>query len=133
MAQNPKNPPAGGPGPAGESKNPYAVPGQSGPAPGAAPPQQQRVEFPVDTSQLSTVYANFTRGTWTPEEMILDFGLNSQVTPDPKEPVRLTHRLVINFYTAKRLLGLLQMAIQQHESMFGAVETDINKRASPRM
>jgi hypothetical protein len=85
-------------------------------------------QFSVDTSNLSTVYANFCRVTGTPEELILDFGLNTQVTPQPSEPIRLTHRLVTNYYTAKRLLGALHMAIQQHESVYGVLEVDVQKR-----
>jgi hypothetical protein len=85
-------------------------------------------QFAVDTSQLSTVYANFCRVTGTPEELVLDFGLNTQMTPNPTEPLKLTHRLVMNFYTAKRLLGALHMAVQQHESVYGVLEVDIQKR-----
>ncbi|MER3417049.1 MAG: DUF3467 domain-containing protein [Gemmataceae bacterium] len=85
-------------------------------------------DIPVDTSSLSTHYANFARVTSTPEELIIDFGLNTQMVPNPNEPVKLTHRLVMNFYTAKRLLGALHFAVQQHESQFGVLETDVNKR-----
>jgi hypothetical protein len=89
-------------------------------------PQQQ---IPVDTSALDTIYANFARVTSLPEELVLDFGMNTQVTPAPVEPLKLTHRLVLNFYTAKRLLGALHMAVQQHENMYGVLEIDIGKRA----
>lgn len=95
-------------------------------------PQQPR-EFPVDISGLSTVYANFARVTGTPEELILDFGLNTQMQPTAGgEPVRLSHRLVLNYFTAKRLLMALGMAVQQHEAAFGALEIDVQKRARPR-
>jgi hypothetical protein len=95
----------------------------------AAPPQpQQPREFPVDSTGLSTAYANFARVTGTPEELVLDFGLNTQMNPNPTEPVRLTHRLVLNYFTAKRLLGALHMAVQQHENVYGVLETDIQKR-----
>jgi hypothetical protein len=92
-------------------------------------------DYPTDSTALSTAYANFARVTGTPEELVLDFGLNTQMTPNPSEPVRLTHRLVLNYYTAKRLLGALHMAIQQHENVYGVLETDIQKRvrATPRM
>ncbi len=92
------------------------------------PPAEAPAQFAVDTSQLSTVYANFCRVTGTPEELILDFGLNTAMVPQGAEPVKLTHRLVTNFYTAKRLLGALHMAIQQHESVYGSLEVDIQKR-----
>jgi hypothetical protein len=94
-------------------------------------PQQaapQAPQFTVDTSSLSTVYANFCRVTGTPEELVLDFGLNTQLTPVPSEPIKLSHRLVMNYYTAKRLLGALQMAVFQHENVYGVLEVDVQKR-----
>jgi Protein of unknown function (DUF3467) len=100
-----------------------------------APPQQahpqpaQAREFAVDTTNLLTGYVNFARLTGTPEELVLDFGLNTQMTASLPEPIKLTHRLVLNYYTAKRLLGALYAAVQQHESVYGVLETDIQKRA----
>jgi hypothetical protein len=95
-------------------------------APAGGQPQPQ---FTVDTTAMSAAYANFCRVTGTPEELVLDFGLNTQMTPVPTEPVKLTHRLVMNYFTAKRLLGALHMAVQQHENTYGVLETDITKRA----
>lgn len=106
---------------ADESKSPIGVPTGAQPQ---APPQ-----FSVDTTTLSAAYTNFCRVTGTPEELVLDFGLNTQMTPVPAEPVKLTHRLVMNYFTAKRLLGALHMAVQQHEGTYGVLETDIQKRA----
>jgi hypothetical protein len=97
-------------------------------APEAQAQAQQMPQFSVDTKDLSTVYANFCRVTGTPEELVLDFGLNTQMTPVQSEAVKLTHRLVMNYYTAKRLLGALHMAVQQHENAYGVLETDIQKR-----
>ena len=89
---------------------------------------QQPAQFSVDSSALSTAYSNFCRVTGTPEELVLDFGLNTSMTPVASEPVKLTHRLVVNYFTAKRLLGALHMAVQQHENVYGVLETDIQKR-----
>jgi hypothetical protein len=104
--------------------------------PAEAQPQQPP-QFSVDLSGLSTAYANFCRVTGTPEELVLDFGLNTQMSPVPGDPVKLTHRLVMNYYTAKRLLGALHMAVQQHENVYGVLEIDIQKRVratqQPRM
>jgi hypothetical protein len=96
------------------------------PQPQAQP--QQPPQFSVDTSALSTAYANFCRVTGTPEELVLDFGLNTQMVPTPSEAIKLTHRLVVNYYTAKRLLGALHMAVQQHENVYGVLEIDVQKR-----
>jgi hypothetical protein len=93
------------------------------------PQPRQSQEYSVDTSALSTGYVNFCRITGTPEELIIDIGLNTQMNPSPSsEPIRLTHRLVMNFYTAKRLLYALHHATQQHENVYGVLEVDTQKR-----
>ncbi len=90
------------------------------------PQQQQRIK--VDDSETITCYANFCRVTGTPEELIVDFGLNSQPIGIPVESVKVTQRIVVNFYTAKRMLHALHLAVQRHEEAFGVLETDIQKR-----
>ena len=80
----------------------------------------------------STVYMNFCRMNLTPEEIVLSFGLNTQM--QITEPIRISHRVVMNFYTAKRLLNLLAQAVAQHEMAFGQLELDAQRRvrAVPR-
>jgi len=67
----------------------------------------------------------------TPEELILDFGLNPRTTAGDPEPIKLTDRVVMNYFTAKRFHAALQIAIERHEKVFGTIETDILKRARP--
>lgn len=85
---------------------------------------QQRIE--VDDSSIVAAYANFCRVASTPEELILDVGLN--VDPSGRETVKLSHRIILNHFTAKRLLAALSMSLQQHEKNFGVLETDVRKR-----
>jgi hypothetical protein len=94
--------------------------------PGAPP---QAPQFPTDYSSLSTVYTNFCRVSVTPEELVLDFGLNTQITPTPSEPIKLTHRVVMNFFTAKRLMNALIGVVNQHENAYGVLELDFQRRA----
>ena len=94
----------------------------------AGMPAGQQVQFPTDTAALSTVYTNFCRVNVTPEELVLDFGLNPTLTPTPSEPIKLTHRVVMNFYTAKRLLNALYGVVTQHENAYGSLELDFQKR-----
>jgi hypothetical protein len=94
-------------------------------APQAAPPQQQ---LQVDDSHITASYSNFCRVTGSPEELIIDFGLNPQPVGMPTSPIKVTQRIIVNFFTAKRLLAALSMSVQRHESVFGVLETDINKR-----
>lgn len=97
---------------------------------GAEDPQQaaQRQQVAVDSSKAVTSYANFCRVTGTPEELIVDFGLNSQPFGVPTDPITITQRIVTNFFTAKRLLHALQLTLQRHEAAFGVLETDVQKR-----
>jgi hypothetical protein len=96
---------------------------------GAESTPAQPPQFPTDASALSTVYTNFCRVSVTPEEMVLDFGLNTQVSPNPSEPIKLTHRVVMNFFTAKRLLNALANVVSQHENTYGVLELDFQRRA----
>ncbi len=87
----------------------------------------------VDDKHLQAAsYANFCRVTGTPEELIIDFGLNSQPFGVAEEPVTLTQRIVTNYFTAKRLLHALHLSVQRHEQAFGVLETDVNKRVVGR-
>ena len=96
-------------------------------AKGAAPEQQQ-VRVQVEDKSAVTSYANFCRVTGTPEELIIDFGLNSQPFGVPQEAVQITQRIVTNYFTAKRMLHALHLSVQRHEQAFGVLETDVNKR-----
>jgi hypothetical protein len=112
------------------SKTPEVEKDMTRPAPEAVEGQnvQQRQRIEVkDTGAISS-YANFCRVTGTPEELIVDFGLNPQPIGMPTEPVVITQRIVTNYYTAKRMLHALQLTIQRHEEAFGVLETDIQKR-----
>jgi hypothetical protein len=101
-----------------------------------APPQQQQqqqmVQVDVDDSHVTALYANFCRVTGSPEELIVDFGLNPQPVGMPKNPIAVTQRIVMNYYTAKRLLHALHLSVQRHEAVFGVLETDIQKRVKPQ-
>ena len=107
---------------AGDTGKPGAQPA----APGAEQQQQQRIE--VEDSHAVSSYANFCRVTGTPEEMIIDFGLNPQPFGMPVHPVTITQRIVTNYYTAKRMLHALNLTVQRHEQAFGVLETDVQKR-----
>ncbi|MDA8563427.1 DUF3467 domain-containing protein [Mariniblastus sp.] len=82
----------------------------------------------LDESKAVCCYANFCRVTGSPEELIVDFGLNGQPMGSNDKPVEINQRIVLNFYTAKRLLHALHISVQRHEEVFGKIETDIQKR-----
>ncbi len=98
-------------------------------APAAAPGQQaQQQQVNVNDSNVSASYANFCRVSSTPEELILDLGLNPQPLDPANTEISVGQRIILNHYTAKRLLSALSMALQRHEQAFGVLETDIRKR-----
>jgi hypothetical protein len=87
----------------------------------------------VDDSKVVACYANFCRATGTPEKLILDFGLNPQPFGVPTTPIPVTQRIILNFFTAKRMLYALQMTLQRPEATFGVLETDVQKRVQPHL
>ena len=99
--------------------------------PDTAPAPVPTPEIQIDDSKVIAAYANFCRVTGTPEELIIDFGLNPQPFGVPTEPIPVTQRIVTNFYTAKRMLHALQLTIQRHEATFGVLETDVQRRVQP--
>ena len=103
--------------------NEAAPPRPTAPTAPNAPPQIQ-----LDESKVSAAYANFCRVTGTPEEVLLDFGLNPEPMGYPKNPVKISERIVLNYFTAKRLLLALNMSVKRHEEAFGPLEIDIQKR-----
>ena len=94
--------------------------------------QQQRAQVQVEDGDAISLYANFCRVTGSPEELIIDFGLNPQPVGVPKDPIKVKQRIIVNFFTAKRLLAALSMSVQRHEAVFGVLETDIQKRLKPQ-
>jgi hypothetical protein len=61
----------------------------------------------------------------------VDFGLNQQPMGTPTEPIVVTQRIVMNYYTAKRMFHALMMTLQRHEAAFGVLETDVQRRVQP--
>jgi hypothetical protein len=101
------------------------------PAASTAAGEALRHQMTVDASKAHAAYANFCRVTGTPEELIIDFGLNTQPMGTPTEPIEISERIVMNYFTAKRMMAALQMSLQRHEAAFGVLETDVQKRVMP--
>jgi hypothetical protein len=91
--------------------------------------QQAQSEVVLLDKEAHSAYSNFARVTATPEEVIIDFGLNPNPFLAGKQEVNVTQRLIMNFYTAKRLASALMMTLQRHEGTFGVIELDVRRRA----
>jgi hypothetical protein len=93
------------------------------------PGQQMQAEIVLNEKDAHAAYSNFARVTATPEEVIVDFALNPNPFVSGKQEVNVTQRLIMNFYTAKRLASALAMTLQRHEATFGQIELDVRRRA----
>lgn len=92
-------------------------------------PQGQQVQVAINDADMASVYVNFFRVTGNPDEVLLDLGMYSQVmAATGPEPIELSHRLVMNFVTAKKLAEVLRVVVARHEQAFGVVELDPNRR-----
>lgn len=96
-------------------------------------PSTDGQQVAVDDSRAYTRYANFARVTGTPEELIVDLGLNAQPFGVGTQLVQVDQRIVMGYYTAKRLMAALHLSVQRHEGAFGAIELDVQRRLKPPM
>ena len=91
--------------------------------------QAQQIQVPINDADLESLYVNFFRVTGNPDEVLLDLGVYSQVVGAAgPEPVQLTHRLIMNFVTAKKLAEVLKVVVDRHQQAFGVIEIDPNRR-----
>jgi len=97
-----------------------------------AQPGQIQQRITVDDAGVTAAYSNFCRVSSTPEELILDLGLNPTPFANGDITVPVTQRIIMNHITAKRMLGLLSATLQRHEQAFGVVETDVRRRVRPQ-
>ena len=75
-----------------------------------------------DASGMQTSYANVCNVASTREEVTLLFGTNQTWGGDQNEfSVRLTERLILSPFAAKRLLLLLDNVVTQYENRFGSL------------
>ncbi len=94
---------------------------------------QQQVQIRIDERNMTTSYANAFRTNGTAEEVMLDFGLNlvvpgAQGTDQPGIMFQITNRVIMNYYSAKRLALTLGQLIRRHEEQFGELELDVARR-----
>lgn len=101
---------------------------QEAPAAPANAQESQQIRLELDDSDVDALYANLCRVSSTPEEVILDLALNPNPMGAPVQKVKVTQRVILNHYTAKRLTALLSSTLQRHEQNFGRIETDVRKR-----
>ena len=95
---------------------------------------QRQIRLQIDERTMRTNYANAFRTNSTAEEVMLDLGLNlvnptgQQQTEQPDIIFQVSERVILNYYSAKRLAIALSQLIRRHEEQFGQIELDVAKR-----
>ena len=93
---------------------------------------QQQIRMRIDEREMKSAYSNAFRTNGTAEEVMLDFGVNlMQPAPAGGQPeivFRINQRIIMNYYSAKRLAITLSQLIRRHEDQFGELELDVSKR-----
>jgi hypothetical protein len=81
-------------------------------------------EFVVDGSALQTYYANDIQIIQNRREVVLESRLTADDSAAPALALGPACRVVLNYYTAKRLVLALQQAVREHEVHYGTIESD---------
>jgi hypothetical protein len=98
---------------------------------------QKQIHVRIDERNLQTSYVSGFRPTMTAEEVILDFGLNViRPTGNKENPAELvfqaSNRLIMSYFSAKRLAMVLGQIVRRYEQQFGEIELNAAKRRAGR-
>lgn len=97
-----------------------------------SPAQNKNVAVRVDERAMATVYSNVVLSHASEEEVMLDFGVKGVAPPQdrnqPEVVLQITNRVVLNYFSAKRLAMALSQLIRRYEDQFGEIELDASKR-----
>jgi len=94
---------------------------------------QTQIRVRIDERNLQTSYVSGFRPTMTAEEILLDLGLNLiRPTGNKEHPYELvfqvSNRLIMSYYSAKRLAVTLGQIVRRFEQQFGEIELNAAKR-----
>jgi hypothetical protein len=100
------------------------------------------VRLRIDTRNVETFYANAFRSNASTEELIVDLGLNQVVpaggTGEAGEQQKaeilfsVSHRMVLNYFAAKRLATSLSQFVRRYEERFGEIKLNADERVAPK-
>ncbi len=101
---------------------------------------QRQVRLRIDEREMRTSYTNAYRTNTTSEEVVIDFGMNlmtpaqqggqeGQGQSQGEILFKANDRIVMNYYTAKRLAMTMSQIVRQYEQRFGELKLNVNERA----
>ena len=91
---------------------------------------KSKVRLRVDQRDVDSTYANAFRPVASTEELMLDFGINQTFplneagddAPNAEIVFDVSSRIIMNFYTAKRLTLALNQVVAKFENEFGEIK-----------
>jgi hypothetical protein len=91
-----------------------------------APAQPSTPTIKWDDSDITNSYANVCNVSSSREEVVLVFGVNKAWERSPGDiQVKLSSRVILSPFAAKRLAMLLNNVVQQYEARFGAMDVGV--------
>ncbi|GAB4285955.1 MAG: hypothetical protein Kow0092_39800 [Deferrisomatales bacterium] len=91
----------------------------------AAPAGTQQLRVRWDTSDVKSSYSNVCNVTSTREEVVLNFGINQSWERSPGEiEIKLTHRIILSPFAAKRLAATLSKLMAEYEARYGEMRLE---------
>lgn len=96
----------------------------------------KKIRLRVNQSDMETTYANSFRPVASTEELMLDFGINQTFPiadgkkdgPQAEIVFNVSSRVIINYYTAKRLAIALGQVVNNYEKDFGEIKLNAAER-----
>jgi len=90
-----------------------------------AQPTERQIRVKLHTDNLKSSYANFCNVTSTREEVVVNFGINSDWDRSRGEiGIDLTNRLILSPFAAKRLHMMLTSLLEGYESRYGKINIE---------
>jgi len=85
-----------------------------------------------DDTQMRTSYANVCNVAGTREEVALLFGTNQTGLNAQEVSVKLSDRVILSPYAAKRLAALLNNVVAEYEKRFGVLSVVVKDDGTPQ-
>lgn len=101
-----------------------------------APETNKQIRVNVNREKMTTCYSNAFQPLPSADEVMLDFGINhakpkmgQQEEGAPAEfALDISHRIIMNYTTAKKLAMTLAQVLQTYEKEFGEVQINPEQR-----
>ena len=82
----------------------------------------QRIQ--VDDRGVKVESSDYWLITGTPEEVVFRFGDTKR---NPGGPIKITHKVNVNYFTAKRLFAALAQTIKMYEDALKSMDVGLEK------